>query len=243
MKKIKFLSVFLVAVFISPVLMSCGGDDDNDDDDDLSLSPTEVTIKCKEQSPTIYANVVADSWTIEDDFVARIYAPQKNASSCYVVGYHIGTTRVKATKGGKTVYAMVTVNPQSTLYDTPVLDFSASKASIKSKENHVFTDEDEETLQYRYLSGTHECIVTYYFKENKMTFVSVNIANYNESEIKDFLSERYQADSKVEGLYINSRSRETATLFVMEATSTSKSGKSQLSLITYFPDFSSSTSK
>ena len=241
MKKIKFLSVFLVAVFISPVLMSCGGDDDNDDD--LSLSPTEVTIKCKEQSPTIYANVVADSWTIEDDFVARIYAPQKNASSCYVVGYHIGTTRVKATKGGKTVYAMVTVNPQSTLYDTPVLDFSASKASIKSKENHVFTDEDEETLQYRYLSGTHECIVTYYFKENKMTFVSVNIANYNESEIKDFLSERYQADSKVEGLYINSRSRETATLFVMEATSTSKSGKSQLSLITYFPDFSSSTSK
>ncbi len=236
MKKYYFslLSVFFVAA-LCVGFTSCGGDDD---EGDFNISPSEVTIKCKESSPTIKANVVADSWTIEDDFVARIYATQRNASSCYVVGYHIGTTRIKATKGGKTAYTTVTVEPTSTLYDTPILDFSASKASIKSKENHVFTDEDEETLQYRYLSGTHECIVTYYFKENKMTFVSVIIINYNESEIQDFLSQRYQADNDVEGLYINARSRENATLFVMEGTSTSKDGKSQLSLITYFPDIS-----
>lgn len=235
MKKFKFLSILLLSVFTLSIMVSCGGDDE----EDLVISPSEMTIFCDERSSSFNSSVVVDSWSSEDDFIAKLFAPQKNSTSSYVVGRHIGTTRIKATKGGKTAYATVTVNPRYTLYDTPILDFSASKAAIKSKENHVFTNEDEETLQYRYLSGTHECVVSYLFKENKMSLVTVVISNYDHDIVTKFLSERYQADREVEDLYINAMNRETATLFVMEITSE----KLKLSTITYFQNSSDITSK
>lgn len=237
MKKQKSSMLTLIMIVMLCVISSCGSDEDVD----LTITPDNITLRCN-TSTQVNASEKVDSWISEDEFITgNLYSPSLNSSTCQIVAKHIGSTRIKAVKGGKTAYATVTVNPNYSLYDTPILEFSASKTTIKSKENHVFVNEDEETLQYRYLSGTHECVVTYLFKENKMCLVMVIIANYDHDTVTKFLSERYQADREVEDLYINTINRETATMYVMLVTA--ESGKSKISTISYFQDNSKITSK
>lgn len=210
MKKKLFLhSIAIMMVSMLCVnLSSCGSDDDSNELE-LTVSPESVSLHY-EETVQLQASDNVNTWMSENEFVATVN------SSGYVTGGHVGTTRIKAAQGSRVGYSTITIVPKYNLYDTPITEFGATKATIKGMETHELSGETETSLLYRYTVGTHPCLVMYNLKSGRLDGIMAMLKYSDFVTAGYHLLERYQAASKTDDLFIflNNNSPETATMAV-----------------------------
>lgn len=236
MDKKFFLNVMavVIAAIQCVVFSSCGSDDS--EDLSLSVSPSSVTLHYDE---TVQLRVSgnADSWESEDLFVAKVNTLGS------VTGGHVGTTRIKATQGSRTGYSTITIVPKYDLYDTPITKFGTTKETIKSKETHSLSSENNTSLVYTYSDGIHPCVVVYLFEDGRMNGVAVSL-NYSDYNVAGYcLLERYQPAGISDDLYIflNADTKQKATMAVVLGTT--RVNGSTITMITYMPYQQTSSTK
>jgi len=114
----------------------------------------------------------------------------------------IGKTEISATSGDGSVKASIEIQPYSTLYTEPVLDFNQSKATIKAKEKRKLAQETTDGLIYEGENSKIEYIF-YSFDNNRLEFSGV-IFQATSPVVKEattFLKERYP-NSGIDGSLI-----------------------------------------
>ncbi|MEJ7558279.1 MAG: Ig-like domain-containing protein [Pedobacter sp.] len=109
-------------------------------------------------------------------------------------GKRIGKTTVTATKDGKTLTSQITINPYSTLFTEPYIDFTFTKANVKSKETRTLATGGEDATSLMY-NGENTKIsnIFYSFKNNLLegSIVVFNTANIVPQDFGTFYLERY----------------------------------------------------
>lgn len=108
----------------------------------------------------------------------------------------IGKTDVTASTGDGSVKASIEIQPYSTLYTEPVLDFNQSKATVKTKEKRKLLQESTDGLIYEGENSKIE-FVFYLFENNRLDGGGVVFEATSPvvKEATTFLKERYPNSS------------------------------------------------
>jgi uncharacterized protein YcfL len=127
------------------------------------------------------------TWTSSDPVVGSISA------SGLFKAKRIGKTTVRAEIKGVVLSSEVIINPYSTLCKEPVLDFGASIAAVKSKENRALFSENGSALGY---TGENVKLrnVLYLFDNTglKSAMLLITDSETVMNEAATFISERYE---------------------------------------------------
>lgn len=174
MKKIFSLMLLLATLF---TFTACGGDDDPDAP---RLTKTDYTLFPEENQRIQGDNLDGVYWDSENEFVATV----KNNM---LTGQYVGETVVKSADEDLVLY--VEVEPYTTTYEEPYLNWGASKSTIKSKCGTP-TTEDTDMLVYQ-TSNAKAPLVMYSFENGKLDGAAVFCDASAASELADFLTERY----------------------------------------------------
>ncbi len=188
----------LAWAFILPLIFA-GCSDDDEKEISFSLSDDYISLRVDEEY--LVSSSKEATWACDNPFVI----------SANTVGYY-PNLRIKAEHVGKATLAVVTregekgecvveVLPVYTTYREPVLQFGASKATIKSKENRVLIQEKSNSLGYQ---GEDKAVqaVLYLFENNKMTSAAVAVSFSKTEEVTKFLLERYQPIGEEDGMFL-----------------------------------------
>lgn len=172
---------YLTAMFIPFAVCSCSGDDESP----LVVTPASVSMHYDETQQLSAEG--ATSWLTNDEFVAKV------DSKGLVTARHIGNTQIVVSDGKRTATCEVTVTPEYSLYDDPILDWGASKSSIQSKEKHEKgTSSDSNILVYNYTFGNNVCVMGYTFENGKLKSVTAMMDNSLYLRTGYYLIERFQ---------------------------------------------------
>lgn len=126
------------------------------------------------------------SWTSSDPTVGVISA------AGLFSGRKIGKTTIKASGNGTTLTSEVTINPYSNLCREPYTVFGSSKATVKSKETRVVSEEIATGIQYQPENSNFRGVV-YLFEADKLTSTILFLGSTQAllKESATFLAERY----------------------------------------------------
>lgn len=212
-KSYYFKSLLLSSAALSVLFVSCGSD--GGEEEILTVSPTSV-IMHYDESQQLTASGQIDFWTSDNEFVATV------SPSGLVSGNHVGVTSIKAAKGTKSVFSTVEIKPRYNVFDTPVTDFGATKATIKSREKHTFSSERDNALLYIFSEGTHPCLASYAFQNNKLfaIYLYLKAGDYQAAGLH--LLERYQPATLYDDAYffMNGLTSASSNMMIMLETTT-----------------------
>lgn len=184
MKKASFCGIILMCV-MGAVLASCGDDKSDDSPTTLSVNPSSVNLYY-EGTQQLSASG-ATSWSSENEFVAKV------DSKGLVTANHVGSTNILVSNGNSMGKCAVTVIPKYNCYDTPLLNWGASKSAISAAETHTKgSSSSSDYLYYEYTNGTSVALVQYIFKNNALNGINVIASKSDYTPIGYFLLERYQ---------------------------------------------------
>lgn len=184
--------IFFLPLLVLPFLFS-GCSSDDDEGDNLSLSETRVSLN-RNSTKSITANQKV-GWSSESEFVAKV-----NANGT-ITGNHVGKTSIVAASGSGTAKCAVEVLAKYNTYIEPVLEFGASRSSVKSKESRTLTADVSLGMAYK---GEKSYVnsVEYVFTDGKLSVAAVYI-NYSKlEELTEFLLERYQSVTESDGTFL-----------------------------------------
>lgn len=206
-KTFRLVGLMFLAV-VSFGLNACGSDSD---DEGISVTPSSVSMYHKDTKQLTAEG--ATSWLSNDEFVAKV------DQDGLVTGMHVGTTTIVATNGKSKATCEVTINPKYILFDTPLLNWGASKSSIESSEKHSKIDlSSDDFVVYDYTSGSTGCLLMYGFENNRLKSA---MALLNRSMYVDagyYLLERYQAvgmGDEYDAYFMDAMSRDKAKTVCM----------------------------
>lgn len=172
MKKILFLSL------ITLMVVGCG----NDDEANLTLDASKISLYADDTEKIIASENV--TWESDNEFVATV------ANNGIVTGEHIGKAIIIATSANGEAKCEVEVKAKYNTFTEPILDFSASKSTIKSKEKRELQREDETSLTYKPDKSPVQSVI-YLFENGKMKTAGVFVNLSSSRETTNFLLERY----------------------------------------------------
>lgn len=190
MKKnlLKWLPILVMAA-VCIGFVSCGDDDDAIEeiveDKTVKLSTKDVTIYSDETYPLSAVN--AKFYKTSDDFVAEVDA------NGVIKGKHVGRAKIVAYNETSSATCNIYVNPRYNLYDTPILDWGASKSAIIKKETHTNIDLKpmEDMVSYNYSKNGKTFLLIYSFKNDKLTYIAMTAPLSLYPNLADYLLERY----------------------------------------------------
>lgn len=168
---------------------SCG-----DDDDTIKEIVEDKTVKLPTKDVKIYSDetyhlsaVNAKFYKTSDDFVAEVDA------NGVVKGNHVGRAEIIAYNETSSAKCNVNVIPRYNLYDTPILDWDASKSAIMGKETHTNMDLTpmEDMASYDYSKNGETFLLIYSFKNDKLTYIAMTAPLSLYPNVTDYLLERY----------------------------------------------------
>ena len=164
---------------------SCSKDDDQEIDTKVTVTPTKVSMYYEETFQLSGTNVT--KWESKDDFVAKV------DSKGLVTGSHVGSTQIIASNSRNSSSIEVTIIPKYDLYDTPILEWGASMATIQSKETHTKknTSSTSAMLVYDYSKNSNSCLLAYYFTNGKLSRIDIYMDLMLYVSIGNYLLERY----------------------------------------------------
>lgn len=173
MKKV-FSLMLLLATMVT--FTACG----DDEPDNTNLSQTSYAMY-HEGTQVIEGNNLSDiSWQSDNEFVATI----KNN---VITGQYVGKTTVKSATNNLSF--TVEVKPKYNTYEEPLLEWGASKATIKAKYG---TPQSEDTNSLIYQTSDYNApIMLFIFENGKMSTCGVVCKVSAASQLGDFLVERY----------------------------------------------------
>ena len=222
------LSVFAFTVSLLP---SCTLKSEYAEDMEL---PASVSLSVGE---TYDFGAESSSWSSNNDFIASI------SKDGIVTAKHTGECKIKYSNFFQTLICKVTVSPNVTLYDEPILQWGMSKSKLISIEGTDYKVSGN-TLGYMINSSTIPLKV--YAFENEKLYSSVVVVKISSSErLADHLIDRYQP-IVVEGtsnLFIDAYSQEEATTVVYMKLYTTEYWAVMYMDIDYFDSMSITKSK
>lgn len=183
MKKILFL---LTAALL---IAGCSKDEEGK----LQLSDKQVSLYSGETKQiTVSENAV---WGSRSEFVAKV------SENGLITGNHVGKTIISATSENGEALCEVEVRAKYNTFMEPVLDFGASKSTIKSKESRQITKDSSDGLGY---SGENSAVrgVAYLFSNDKLKSAALAINYPYAEQTANYLIERYQVVGENNGLYV-----------------------------------------
>lgn len=198
----------------------------------LILSSTNIHIHHDERQKLTISGASGNViWKTSNNYIASV-------EDGVVTGNHIGDCVITAESNGATAYCRVAVSPKYYTYREPLLNWGISFEELqeyKGKYDSYATNNGKKI--YYYLQDEDNGIIEVYTFGNGVLENSSMMLNTKNSDVSEFLLERYQflsydEDSKYIG-FINSMELESATLGVGLKTVTNKSGT--YFLVLYFP--------
>lgn len=203
----------------------------------ITVSPSSVTMHYDE-TKQLTATPSATSWSVEDDFIATV------DGNGLVTARHIGSTNVIASRGGSQASCRITVTPEYTAYDTPIIAWGASPSTIRAAETHAETSSSSSSmLIYNYTFGSYVCVLGYTFKENALNGI-LAMMSYSSAlylRIGYYLIERYQPIGKEGNDYYFVDAMEPAKITTAVVFGLTKSGSTNYITVTYMPYTTSSS--
>ena len=188
MKKVSSFGIILMCL-MGAVLSSCGDDESDDSPKTISIIPSSVNLYYEETQQLSASG--ATSWSSENDFVAEV------DSKGLVTANHVGSTNILASNGNVKGKCTVTVKPKYNCYDTPLLNWGASKNAISAAETHTKgSSSSSNHLYYQYTNGTTVAVVQYVFENNALKGINVIAPSSDYASIGLHLLERYQPIGK-----------------------------------------------
>lgn len=183
MKKILFLVT--AALFIA----GCSGDEEGK----LKLSDNQVSLYSGDTKQISVSEKAV--WNSRSEFVAEI------SQDGIIKGKHVGKTIISATSENGEALCEVEVKAKFHTFMEPILEFGASKSTIKSKESRQLIKDDATGLGY---SGENSAVkgVAYLFTDGKLKSAALAISYSYTGEVASFLNERYQVVSKENDMYL-----------------------------------------
>lgn len=203
------------------------------------LSPSSIRLSYGEKQ-TLTATGAGQSveWETTNDFVAKV----ENGE---VRGNHVGECAVSAKSNGDVATCNVTVIPKYFTYEEPIMEWGITLEQLKAHKGE-YDDHGKnkgKDLYYYVQDKENGIIESYTFANGVLENCSVML-NFKNTDVADFLIERYQAisydDETGLALFINSMELETATLGV--GLRPVVSGSSAYFLVTYIPYSNSESS-
>lgn len=229
MRKVSIWGIILMCV-MGAVLASCGDDKSDDSPTTLSVNPSSVNLYY-EGTQQLSASG-ATSWSSENVFVAKV------DSKGLVTANHVGSTNILVSNGNAMGKCAVTVIPKYNCYDTPLLNWGASKSAISAAETHTASSSSSSTsLGYGYTNGSVTSVVLYMFEDNALKSVGV-VASYSDyAQIALYLLERYQIiDKDDDNNYYFIDSMDTNTANNVIALSTTTISNTKMTMVLYIPN-------
>lgn len=187
-----------VWAFILPLIFA-GCSDDDKKETLFSLSDESVSLHVDEEY--LLSSTKEAKWTCDNPFV--VSANNSNyQTETRIKAKHVGKATIAVvTREGEKGECQVEVLPMYTTYREPVLEFGASKATIKAKENRVLLQEKTNSLGYRGEDNAVQAVF-YLLENNKMTSVAVAASFSKTKEVTNFLLERYQPIGEEDGMFL-----------------------------------------
>ena len=181
--------MYLIVLTFMVLFASCS----SKDSDPFTISASQISMTA-DGTQTLTASEAA-TWTSESEFVATVSA------AGLVTGQHVGETTIRAAAGDKAATCKVNVVPVYYTYTEPILDFTADKATIKSKEKRTLYKENGDYLTFK---GENSGIVgvIYGFENNKLHSVAVGVTYSKAEEVANFLKERYLYVGEKEDMFL-----------------------------------------
>ena len=177
-KKIRSIMIFVVISLMASCFVACGDDDEGGSgsgNDGIITSPITLLSGGKKK---IDGNV--KSAQSSNEFVASV-------NNGIIEGEHIGNAIITVNNKYK---IQVTVEPLYLIMDDPVLQWNATKETVKSLQHQgtVFA-EDDEMLVYQNCGDSE--VLTYSFKNGKLKSVLAVVPVSKKSSFVNYLTERY----------------------------------------------------
>lgn len=188
-----------VWAFILPLIFA-GCSDDDEKEIMFSLSDESVSLQVDDEY--LISSTKEAKWTCDNPFVVSGTNSDYPLPQMRIKAKHVGKATIAVvTREGEKGECAIEVLPVYTTYQEPVLQFGASKATIKSKENRVLLQENTNSLGYRGENNAVQAIL-YLFENNKMTSVAVAVSFSKTKEVTNFLMERYQPLGEEDGIFL-----------------------------------------
>ncbi len=157
---------------------SCGGEDE--EPNKTKLSQTSYSMYHEDTQEVVGTDISDLEWDSENEFVATV---EDNV----IKGQYVGQTEVKSTT--KNLTFTVEVKARHHLYEEPLLNWGASKSSIKAKYGTPVS-ETQDGLIFE-TADSDAPLMIYMFENGKMISCGVACKISAASELSDFLLERY----------------------------------------------------
>lgn len=172
MRKILLLSL------VTLMMVGCG----NDDEAKLTLDSGKISLYSDDTEKITASEKV--TWNSDNEFVATI------SKDGVVTGEHIGKAVITATSNNGEAICEIEVKAKYSTFTEPVLEFGASKSTIKSKEKRTLLTEDATSLSFKSDKSPVQGVI-YLFENGKMKSVGVFVNLSSSRETTNFLLERY----------------------------------------------------
>lgn len=162
------------------ITFSSCGDDEKKDLNVPKLTKTSYTMHQADVQAIKGTNIEDLAWESDNEFVATV----ENSS---ITGMYVGKTNVKSLTNNLTF--TVEVEPKYNIYEEPLIDWNATKVTIKAKYGAPDYETDESLLYQT--SNSNAPMMLFLFQDGKIFSYSVVCVPYVASQVVDFLSERY----------------------------------------------------
>lgn len=217
-KVIMFLLLAVIAVGMSVLFTSCGGDDDE--------SKIE-TYQCRLKVGETIDYYDAGNLVSEDEFVA-------SANGTAIKGLHVGKTIVHSPNR----IINLEVYSQYNMFDEPYIKFGGSKSDVKNYEKRTIQKETDTELYYK-STGSFEYGLVYAFASDGKLKTVVMMFNHKydktiASNLGKYFSDRYLplSVSGYDSYFINNSKDKADVAIIVELFKSDYDGWGQ---ITYMP--------
>lgn len=229
-KKLLYLSLVICSAFVS-----CGSEDSKADEkaNAASISPSSISMYFDGERQLIGNNVT--SWNSNNDFVASV---DENG---LVKGAHVGTTQIIGSNGKTSASCQVEIKAKYNLYDTPILEWGASRLTIKNKETHVFKSSSTNADFYDYSKNGESYLLEYLFENDRLKSVSVMGKLSLFPDFGYYLIERYSPISNDPDLFMFADGYTKDKMTTIVGLQTTKISGTTLSWVMYISSNSLST--
>lgn len=159
------------------------------------LSPEVVELKATQTHQlTVTEGATASEWSSSDTFVSSV------TSSGLVEAKHIGEAVISANVNGSKLSCKVTVSAKYNSFNEPLMDWGASKATIKQKEKRTLENDTEDALYYKEPRTNG---ILYLFEKDKLITAGLVLPlKFDAEELVGFLTERYTIVGESDDLFL-----------------------------------------